>query len=95
MFESLSHLLVIINSVVNYRKEPAGSLKSKDDNNLPDNLNVISATNLEGVGTARLQVEGTQAPVLQLPEKVTRTDALCEMEFTFSIEAQDVLENPR
>ena len=55
----------------------------------------ISATHLEGVGTAGLEVEGTETPVLQLPQEVTGTDALCQVKFTFSVQSQDVLEYPR
>ena len=80
--------------MVNYGKEPAGSLKIILIISGSHHMDVF-ATNLKGVGTARLKVEGTQSPILELPEEVTRTNALGEVKFTFSVESQDVLKNPR
>ena len=50
---------------------------------------------LESVSTAGLQIESTEAPVLQLTNKVLGTDALSQVELTLPVEAQDVLEDPR
>ena len=50
---------------------------------------------LESVSAARLQIESTEAPVLQLPDKVLGTDALSQVELTLPVEAEDVLEDPR
>ena len=49
---------------------------------------------LESVGTAGLQVEGAQSPVLQLSHKVLGTDALCEVELALAVQTQNVLEYP-
>ena len=82
--------------MVNDRKEPACSLKIINIlNNLRQVVWIVFATNLEGVRTAGLEVEGTQSPIFELPEEVTRTDALGEVKFTLPVEAQDVLKNPR
>ena len=50
---------------------------------------------LECVGTARLEIESTEAPVLQLTDKVLGTNTLSQVELTLPVEAQDVLEDPR
>ena len=50
---------------------------------------------LECVRTARLEVERTEPPVLQLSNKVLGTDTLSQVEFPLPVEAQDVLEDPR
>ena len=50
---------------------------------------------LESVSTARLEIEGTEAPVLQLSNKVLGTNTLSQVEFTLPVEAEDVLEDPR
>ena len=50
---------------------------------------------LESVGTAGLEIESTEAPVLQLPHKVLGTDALGQVELALPVEAEDVLEDPR
>ena len=49
---------------------------------------------LECVGAAGLQVEGAQAPVLQLTHKVLWTDALSEVKLPLTVEAEDVLKYP-
>ena len=40
-------------------------------------------------------MESTKPPIFELPEEVTRTDALGEVKFTLPVEAEDVLKNPR
>ena len=50
---------------------------------------------LESVGTAGLEIESTEPPVLQLADKVLGTNALSQVEFPLPVEAQDVLEDPR
>ena len=41
------------------------------------------------------KIEGAEAPVLQLSNKVLGTNALSQVEFTLPVEAEDVLEDPR
>ena len=50
---------------------------------------------LECVGAAGLQVEGAQAPVLQLTHKVLGTDALSEVQLPLAVQAQDILKYSR
>ena len=41
------------------------------------------------------KVQGTEAPVLQLTNKILRADALCQVELALPVQTQNVLEDPR
>ena len=49
---------------------------------------------LQRVGAARLEVEGAQAPVLQLTHKVLGTDTFSEVKLPLAVKAEDVLKYP-
>lgn len=47
---------------------------------------------LKSVGTTWLKIEGAQTPVLQLTNKIFRTNTFCQMELALPVETKDVLE---
>lgn len=50
---------------------------------------------LEGVSTTRFKMKSRESPVLQLTKEVSRTNRLCQVEFSFAIQTKNVLKYPR